>query len=296
MARTVRWIALGAFAVIGLGVFALWRAEDPRIDRIRMRLADAFSPTLTAISAPLAGFGELLSDWKGQSALRAETRELRLEIERLRAWREVAQELERENAELRALNRLRLAPRIGFVAGEVVADSGGPFAESVMVKLGARDGVADGAAAVDGFGLAGRVVGVGDEVSRVLLLSDFSSRVPVKVLPSGRRGMLTGDGTAAPRVDYLINMEGLDLGHEVVTSGDGGVFPPDIPVGVLAALGERGARVRLNADYQRLEFLRILRWAAPEPADAPGMLIVPPGMEPPRPPDADARATTGEAE
>lgn len=291
MARGLRRIALGALAFIALILFVLWRIDDPRVERLRMRLADGFSPLLESVSLPASQFGRLLGDWRDYSALRADNRELRLEIERLRGWREAAQRLERENAELRALNNLRLAPRIGFAAGEVAADPGGPFGDSVLVKIGARDGVEDGSAAVDGFGLVGRVVGVGDSVARVLLLTDFSSRVPVKVLPSGRRGVLTGDGSPAPLLDFLLDTEGLSVGDEVVTSGDGGVFPPDVKVGALAGLGARAARVTLAAAFRRLEFLRVLRWEPDAPEDAPGALIVPPGLSlAPKPEPAPAEA------
>ena len=277
MARFVRRIAFGALAVGALALFLLWRIDNPRVERVRMALADAAAPSLEAVSAPLAGVATVLEDWERLADVYRQNRELRREIQRLRAWRDVARDLERENAQLRALNSVRLSPRMGFATGEVIADAGGPFGRSVLVNIGAEDGVEDGAAAVDGAGLVGRVVGVGDRTARVLLLTDFDSRVPVKVLPSGLRAVLSGDATVAPRIAFLSETEGVSLGDQIVTSGEGGVFPPDLDVGVVAALGERVARARLAADYQRLEFVRILRWKREAPLDAPSALIVPPG-------------------
>ena len=280
MARTVRRIGYGLLALVGLALFLLWRIDNPRVERARMAVADALAPPVAWIAEPVAGAAAIAEDWEAFADVWRRNRDLRREIERLRAWRDVAQELERENARLRALNNVRLAPRMGFATGEVIADAGGPFGRSVLVNVGSADGVEDGAAAVDGAGLVGRVVAVGERVSRILLLTDFDSRVPVKVLPSGRRAVLTGDATPAPRLAFLAEAAEVPVGATVVTSGDGGVYPPDIDVGVIAALGERSARVSLAADYQRLEFVRVLRWRRERPLDAPGELILPPGTGP----------------
>ena len=280
MARAVRRIVLAGLGLSGLVLFALWRVDNPRVEQLRMASADALAPAVNAVAAPLADAAALARDWERLSAVHAQNRELRREIQRLRAWRDAAQELERENARLRALNNVRLSPRIGFATGEVVADAGGPFAHSALVNIGARDGVADGAAAVDGSGLVGRVVGVGEGVARILMLTDPSSRVPVKILPSGRRAVLAGDASAAPQLAFLAATEDVGVGDLVVTSGDGGVFPPDIEVGLVAAVDGRAARVRLAADYGRLEFVRVLRWRPEAPLNAPSALILPEGANP----------------
>ena len=276
MARTVRRITLALLGLACFALFLLWRVENPRLERLRMTVADALTPAVEAVAAPLSDGLAMLEDWERFAGVYRQNRELRREIQRLRAWRDVAQELERENARLRALNNVRLSPRMGFATGEVIADAGGPFGRSVLVNIGTADGVSDGSAAVDGAGVVGRVVGVGEHVSRLLLLTDFDSRVPVKVLPSGRRAVLTGDATPAPRLDFLGEATGVEIGHRVVTSGDGGVFPPDLDIGVIGALGERAARVRLAADYLRLEFVRVLRWRRERPLDAPSALILDP--------------------
>lgn len=280
MARAVRRIVLAGLALVGLALFALWRIDNPRVEQLRMASADALAPAVNAIAAPLADAATLARDWERLSVVHAQNRELRREIQRLRAWRDAAQELERENARLRALNNVRLSPRIGFATGEVVADAGGPFGHSALVNIGARDGVADGAAAVDGSGLVGRVVGVGEGVARILMLTDPSSRVPVKILPSGRRAVLAGDASSAPQLAFLAATEDVGVGDRVVTSGDGGVFPPDLDVGVVAAVDGRAARVRLAADYGRLEFVRVLRWRPEAPLDAPTALILPEDANP----------------
>lgn len=276
MARTLRRIALAGLTVVALAMFGLWRADSPRIEALRMDMADRAAPALAWTAMPFARLVSVLETWERSSTLNQQNRDLRREIERLRAWREAAQQLERENAQLRALNNVQLSPRLGFATAEIVADPRSPFGRSVLAGVGARDGIVDGAAAVDGSGLVGRVVGVGETVSRILLLTDFTSRVPVKVEDTGLRGVLTGDGTAAPRLAFVAEPESVPLGARILTSGDDGVFPPDLMVGTVAATGERMARVRLAANYQRLDFVRILRWQRETPRDLPPGLVLPP--------------------
>ena len=89
------------------------------------------------------------------------------------------------------------------------------------------------------------------------------------------RAILTGESDDAPRLSFLEAATGVAPGDRVVTSGDGGVFPPDLPVGVVAVIGDFGARVQVSADYERLEFVRVLRYRPSTKIDAPGGLILP---------------------
>jgi len=274
LSRLIRRTLLGTVIVVSLVLFALWRADNPRLERLRMSVVDAVAPPMTALNRPVAAVGEMTRDWQNFFDVYNQNRELRREIQRLHAWRETARQLEEENAQLRALNNVKLAPRTTFVTGDVIADSGGPFRQSALVNVGARDGVVDGAAAVDGAGLVGRVAGLGDRASRLLLVTDFSSRIPVVIQPGGQRAILAGDGTAAPKLDFIGQDDEVRPGDLVETSGDGSVFPPDLPVGQAVAVEGNGWRVALSSDFSRLEFVRLLRFRPDTRIDRPGGLIL----------------------
>jgi rod shape-determining protein MreC len=281
LTRTVRRILLGFVLLVCVFLLILWRTNNPRLERLRLTLADAVLPSMDVINQPIEFAAEMSQDYRNFFDVYSQNRELRREIQRLRAWRETARQFEEENAQLRALNNVRLVPHSTFVTGDVIADSGGPFLQSALVNVGARDGVIDGSAAVDGNGLVGRVVGVGDHATRLLLLTDFSSRVPVLVQPSGLRAILAGNGTSAPILEFVENPEEVKPGDLVRTSGDGGVFPPNLPVGRLVALPGGTWRVALSADFSRLEFVRLLRYSPDTRIDRPGGLILsrPGGVE-----------------
>lgn len=274
LTRTVHRILMGLVVFVSLVLLVLWRSDNPRLERLRMELADSVLPSMGWLNQPLEFVSGMTRDYRNFIDVYNQNRNLRREIQQLRAWRETARRLEEENAQLRALNNVRLAPHTTFVTGDVVADSGGPFLQSALVNVGSRDGVLDGSAAVDGSGLVGRVVGTGEHATRLLLLTDFSSRVPVLVQPSGHHAILAGDGTDAPRLEFIQNPDEVKPGDPVRTSGAGGVFPPDLPVGRLIALPGGAWRVALHADFARLEFVRLLRYAPDTRIDRPGGLIL----------------------
>ncbi|MGF1445378.1 MAG: rod shape-determining protein MreC [Pikeienuella sp.] len=275
LARAIYRTIFGAVIICALVLFVLWRTENPRVERLRHALMDAVLPSMTWVTEPLAVLSDMAGDYEAVLDVYQQNRALRREIQRLHAWRETARQLEEENAQLRALNNLNLAPRTTFVTGDVVADSGGPFRETVLVNVGGRDGVVDGSAAVDGLGLVGRVSGVGERASRILLLTDFSSRIPVVVQPRGTRALLAGDGSTAPRLEFFEMTEQMKPGDLIETSGDGGVFPPDIPVGRVILTQSQEWRAALLSDYSRLEFVRLLRYRPDSAIERPGGLVLP---------------------
>ena len=128
---------------------------------------------------------------------------------------------------------------------------------------------------MDGLGLVGRISGVGESTSRVLLLTDAASRIPVAIQPSGQRAIVAGDNSNSPHVDFIENADLVRPGDQIITSGDGGVFPAGLLVGQLALGRDGRLRALLSADYERLEFLRVMRSHAAEVIDDTGGLIVP---------------------
>jgi len=219
---------------------------------------------------------KVLRDFQSYQRMYQQNQDLRRELQQMKAWKEAALQLEQENARLLDLNKVQLDPRLTYVTGVVMADSGSPFRQSVLINVGGRDGIMEGWAAMDGLGLVGRISGLGRSTARVILLTDTSSRIPVTVQPSGQRALLIGDNSLAPLLDFVEAPDQVRPGDRVLTSGDGGVFPAGLVVGQVFADPGGRMRLRIAADYERLEFLRVLRSFARERIDDPGDLIVPP--------------------
>lgn len=259
--------------LILFGLFVVWRIDNPRVEKFRALVIDTFVPNFEWILRPMTSVVKLAQDYRSYEKLLEQNKELRRELQQMKSWKEAALQLEQENARLLDLNQLRLDSKLTHVSGIVIADSGSPFRQSVLLNIGSRDGIQDGWAAMDGLGLVGRISGVGSSTSRVILLTDNASQIPVIVQPSGQRAILMGDNSFAPPVEFIENVDLVRPGDRVVTSGGGGVLPAGLLVGTLAMDPNGRLRARLVADYERLEFLKVLRDYGTEKIESFGSLI-----------------------
>ena len=266
--------AITVILLLGLfGLFVLWRIDSPRVEKFRALVIDTFVPSFEWMLRPMTSVVKLAKDYQSYEKLLEQNKELRRELQQMKSWKEAALQLEQENARLLDLNQLRVDSKLTHVSGIVIADSGSPFRQSVLLNIGSRDGIKDGWAAMDGLGLVGRISGVGSVTSRVILLTDTASQIPVIIQPSGQRAILMGDNSFAPPVDFIENIDLVRPGDRIVTSGRGGVLPAGLLVGTLALDPNNRLRVRLAADYERLEFLKVLRDYGTERIDNFGSLV-----------------------
>ena len=266
-------LMLGALVVMLLGLFLLWRIDSPRVERLRMEITDRVIPNFATITVPVTSAVNILRSARSYTRIYQQNQELRRELQQMKAWKEAALQREQENARLLDLNNVRLDPKFTKITGVVLADSGSPFRQTVLLNVGRRDGIVDGWAAIDGIGLVGRIAGVGERTSRVILLTDTSSRIAVSIESNGQRAMIVGDNTSRPPLEFFEDPETVRPGDRVVTSGDGGVFPSGLLVGQVTQTQSGRLRVRLAADMQRLEFLRVVRHQPREPISTAGDLI-----------------------
>ncbi len=292
----VRRILIAVLVFLLAAIFLIWRIDSPRVERFRAAFIDKVVPNMDWAMAPVTKLVDMVEGFQSYARIYEQNQELRRELQQMKAWKEAAVQLEQQNAKLLAQNQVRLDPKLTSVSGVVMADSGSPFRQSVLINVGSRDGIVDGWATMDGLGLVGRISGVGQTTSRVILLTDASSRIPVTIQPSGQKAMLVGDNSPAPPVEFVEAPEQVRPGDRVISSGDGGVFPAGLLVGQVELGTDQRLRVRLAADYERLSFLRVLRSHPAEQITEAGGLIPPPVAPAPEDLPATAPADTPSAD
>ncbi len=259
---TLKYLAqrFAFLSLIGL-TFALMligKADTVLVERARTAVSDAVTPILQVMAAPATAISEFIANLEELAAIRQQNADLREANERLLQWQAVAQKLENENRQLRGLLATVPEPNALSVTARVIADSGGAFAQSLLVTAGGRDGVAKGQAVMTAEGLVGRVTQAGYRSARVLLITDINSRIPVRVGEAGDRAILAGDNSGRPRLIYLGVATAVAPGDRVVTSGDAGAFPPGLPVGRVVGSEEGNAMVDPFFSRDRLQYVEIL--------------------------------------
>jgi rod shape-determining protein MreC len=256
-------MSLTLLVAISAVMIIVGKADLVAFQYLRNSVMDAAAPALDMLSRPAAALDAAADHVRGFITVYRDNIRLAEENERLLGWQQVALKLSAENAELRDLSKLVPEPAISFVTARVIADSGGAYARSVMVNAGRDNGVARGQAAMTGEGLVGRVAEVGSRAARVLLITDLNSRVPVVVDGTGQRAILAGDNSARPSLRYADGGGTVRIGDRIVTSGQGGVFPPGLPVGLVASVDSEGARVEPYA-LSRVDYLRLVDYGLAE--------------------------------
>ncbi len=256
VAQRFAFVMLAAAAV---ALMLLGKSDTGAVERFRTALLDAASPVLELLSRPAVTLGRAMDEIKYLVHLHEENARLREENARLKHWQAAALRLQQQHAGLTALLNAREDPSSTFISARVIGDSGGPFVRTVLLNAGERDGVVKGQAAINGDGLVGRVAEAGRRASRILLITDLNSRVPAVLEPSRDRGVLEGDNSNALRLSYLPTGAHVRPGDRVVTSGHGGVFPAELPIGMVTSAVNGAAYVQPFVQFHRLDYVRIVK-------------------------------------
>ena len=244
--------------LLAMGLMILGKVDAILMERTRAITTDAIAPILDVVSRPLDTFNQLTQQFQNAVNIHEENNRLRKENALLLQWQSVARKLDTENRALRETTNYVLDAEASFITARVIADTGGAFAHSLLLNAGNRNGVRKGQAAVTGNGLLGRVADVGFRSSRILLITDLNSRIPVVIESTQSRAILAGTNTDKPRLIHITPGAVITQGDRIITSGHGGAFSPGLPVGVVASVSDNGISVLPFVKPERVEITRVL--------------------------------------
>ncbi len=241
------------------------RADPTAFEKSRLWVLDGIAPVLETVSKPVMSAIDYIGRADDLVTLYEENDRLREENLQLQDWREATIRLEQKLERYQALLNVQIDPKMDFVTGRVIAETGGPFLRTFVVNLGRDQSIENGYAVIDSSGLIGRVVTAGKEASRILLLTDLNSRVPVFVEPEHVRAILSGDNRNSPFLEHLPKNYRPQVGSRVVTSGDGGLLPPGLPIGMVTQQQPGGQfRVALFSNLSQTDFVRVVQYEFPK--------------------------------
>ncbi len=188
---------------------------------------------------------------------------LAAENERLMEWFQTANRLDAENKALRDLLNMKQDDVIEYHSAKVISDAATQYSHTILVKSGEMDGLTKGQGVLSHEGLIGRVIETGDNTSRVLLMSDVNSRIPVTIEGTQDRAILAGTNNGDPILDHLPETHTVEVGQKVVTSGHGGIFPYGVAVGETYLDKDGNLAVRPFADANRANHVQIVDYGVP---------------------------------
>ena len=241
-----------------VGVLIIGRVDMISLENVRVQLVDAVAPVIDVIGRPVEGVKSAIRKVEEISLVFDTNQKLRDDREKLLHWQALARKLEVENRALKRLLNFEEGLETRFITSRVIADPGGAFAHSLILNAGENAGVRKGQAAVTGDGLIGRISGVGRRSSRLLLITDLNSRIPVVVEATRTRAVMAGTNTGRPKLIHIPTGAVISVGDRIVTSGHGGVFPVGLPIGIVAAISDSGIEIQPYVNRNRIEYVRVL--------------------------------------
>lgn len=264
--------------VLGLAVQVRRTTDSEPTRLIRIWAVGAVTPLEKALNWVKNSSGGIWHNYFYLRGVRAENRELKQEIERMR--------LDEARISQDADQARRLQALLGFkqqfisqtMAAQVIGSSGSELSRSVYIDKGARDGLKPDMAVITKDGIVGKVLRVYRSTSLVLLIDDQTSGVGSILDKTRLQGILRGTSSGEVVLEKVMSDETVPIGEQVLTSGGDGIFPKGLPVGTVTKVSPGSElfltiRVRPAADLSRLEEVLVVtkvdeRQAQPDNAAA----------------------------
>ncbi len=213
---------------------------------------DATSGFLTILGKPVNSVSEGFYKINDLVYLYSENQDLKEENQSLHKWRHLALELLSENEELKKLLNGTKKTNEKSVAARVISNSGGSYVKTITINVGSKNGVRVGNPVLNNWGMIGRIVEIGRNASRVLLTTDINSQIPVYFENSLHRAILVGKNSDLLELKFLNKRVYLQNEERLMTSGEGGILPRGIPVGLFSN--------KINENKEKLNILPAKDW------------------------------------
>ncbi len=254
---------------------SLYSAQASVFKKAREGVLDAAEPALELFSGPISYVNGLIGYVRDYFSVLEQNEALRQENAELRQWMNEALELRTVVAGFEGLQSYQAPPAAQPVDAYIIGEANDAFARSMIINAGRRKNIETGQAVVDADGMIGRIVHTGANASRVLLLTDVQSRVPVFIEGAGVEGILVGRTRARPAISIVETSEDVEVlpGQRVLTSGAGGILPRGLPIGLVEQGAGDDINVDLYANYARTRMVRVINFEFPAVTEETGAFV-----------------------
>jgi rod shape-determining protein MreC len=269
-------------AAVGLVLLAISIYQPAMFGAFRTAAADAAAPFGDAAASGRDAGADVFRTLAGYFESGAEHARLERELKLAKTRLVESQALKAENARLRDLLRIVREDGEPVAVTRLVSSTAVSTRRIATIGAGKARGVESGMPVRSRLGLVGRVIETGSNSSRVLLVSDSESLVPVRRATDGVAAFAQGRGDGTLRVRLVnLGINPLRVGDVMVTSGSGGLYRPNTPVAVIAEKLRDGAIARVLADPGATDFVIVeSSWAPAAPSSSPAPPANSDGAEP----------------
>ena len=260
-------IALFSVVLISCVLISFQRGATPQSSGSQIAAQEVVSPLAEILAIPLRRSESVIASVSDRRSAVEDNKALRAEIAVLRERQARYDNLAHKVARYEAILGVDTETNIPLkkIAARAIGETNGPFVRSLLINVGARDGVTVGNPVLSTQGLVGHVINVGPGTARVLRLSDLNSRIAVASARSEATAILAGDNKDRPRLSFVNQPENWRIGDRVISSGDDGALPRGLDVGAVIRDDAGVLRVELSTRPEPLDWV----WVSPYQKIAP---------------------------
>ena len=228
------------------------KINENNLKSLKFYFSDISSYILTLVGVPVSSVTKAANEINSIIFMYSNNKNLKQENIELYKWKDLGQKLLVENQDLkRLLNSVNTASQ-SFISAKVISNSAGSYIKTITINVGKKHGVSIGNAVTNNWGMIGRVVETGNQVSRVLLITDINSQIPVYFEKTKHNAILRGQNSDFLEVKYLKPRVYLLDRDRLITSGDGGLLPRGLVVGEYIR--------NLNNELNKINILPTRNW------------------------------------
>ena len=248
--------SLFALIVLSIVFLSVETIEKKPLKYFRAFVKDVIYRGALIVSAPSKSINNFSDFIKQHVNLYDDYSKLKVENNELKNKISETNFLELENNQLRKLIEEQASSTSNLTSARVMLDKQSPYLNSFIINIGSNKNIKNGMAVLDGKNFIGRIVDVNFFSSRVLLISDLNSKIPIITEPSANHAILSGHGENKPTLEYLPENHNIQDGDKVYTSGKEGIFFPGIPIGEVE-IEDDDIKVLLFSDLSQITFVNI---------------------------------------
>ena len=259
----VVFISISLFIII----FTVMDSKETR--KLKTKILDYGSYFVYSFSTPIKTISLSYQNIMNIYNVYNENKKLKDDVSRIELLENELISLKHENNLLKDTLNIKNTLYFDYYTAKVLVGIRSSFLKTLVIFSGHDEKIYEGFPVISNNDLLGHVYESGKLTSRVLLITDINSRIPVTVLNKNSRIILSGNNSNYLDILNLGDVNNIRVGDKLVTSGDGGVYPQGIPVGKIVKISSNKLMVRPNIFSRNLDYVRVINWSPKEIANLP---------------------------
>ena len=249
--------SLLTLVIVSIIILSLEYFKTGPLNQFRIFAKDVIFKTSYFISLPISSVKNTYHGFNDHLKIYEENKKLKNTNLNIQELKFENQFLKEENIRLNELIEEKSLFSDNYHVTKILLDQESPYLRSIVINKGFKHDIKIGSAVRSGSYFVGKVVGVNYLTSRVLLINDLNSKIPVIIEPDGTSAMVSGNGSKIfGDIEYLPKKNQVEEGHIVYTSGTDGIISSGIPVGKIIIKNNQKS-VRFFTDFDQIQYVKV---------------------------------------